>query len=205
MTSNKQTSASGHFFGDRHRTLRLSRTRARPSLRGWTVGALHQDRCSVGGSNVGNELSVFYIAGYSLVPPPAPPPPPPCSVIFIYKVPPAPHRSSSLCPHPPSVKGSSSACSLPGFQTVPGTSGGSFSEVLDTGCGRGLSYEASRVLRHRARIMSQLLEGPIPWEHREAASTSSNLVDRVGRNHRKDAPAIARRDHIALDQLRGHL
>ena len=50
----------------RHRNLRPSRTRARPSLRGWTVGALHQDRCSVGGTNVGNELSGLFITSTSV-------------------------------------------------------------------------------------------------------------------------------------------
>ena len=51
---------SGGSFGGPHRTLRQSRTRARPSPRGWTVGALYQDRCSVGGSSGKYELSVFY-------------------------------------------------------------------------------------------------------------------------------------------------
>ena len=31
------------------------------SLWDWTVGALHQDRCSVGGTHVGSELSGFFI------------------------------------------------------------------------------------------------------------------------------------------------
>ena len=44
-----------------HHTLRLSRTRARPPLQGWTAGALYHDRCSEGGCSVWDELFGLFI------------------------------------------------------------------------------------------------------------------------------------------------